>query len=143
VGLGPVEVLVVRFPGNQFTGEIAPALAALVEQGTIRVIDLLFVTKDDAGDVEGFELTDVADEPAAAFAGLVHESTGLLSEEDVVDLGEDLEPNSSAAILVFEHTWATRFRDAVLDAGGELVTNVRIPKETVDEVLALRSGASG
>jgi uncharacterized membrane protein len=134
--VGPVEILVVSFPGNQFTGEIAPALAELVEGGLIRVIDLVFVAKDDAGDVVGIELSDVDEAVSAAFQPHVEEPSGLLAEEDIEDLAADLEPGSSAAILLFEHLWATKFRDAVVNSGGELVAAIRIPKEVVDAVLA-------
>lgn len=136
--VGPVEILVVGFPGNKFTGEIAPALAELVESGLIRVIDLVFVTKDAAGDVAGIELSDLDDSTTAAFAPHVETPSGLLADEDIEDLGADLEPNSSAAILLFEHVWATKFRDALLGSGGELITSIRIPKEAMDEVLSAR-----
>ncbi|MGH8985239.1 MAG: DUF6325 family protein, partial [Acidimicrobiia bacterium] len=112
--VGPVEILMVEFPGNEFTGEIAPALAELVDQGTIRVIDLLFVTKDANGNVGAIELSDADDAVRSAFEPIVEEASGLLSEEDIEDLGEGLDPDSSAAMLLFEHVWATRFRDAVL-----------------------------
>jgi len=134
--IGPVEILVVGFPGNQFNGDVAPALADLVEGGLIRVIDLVFVTKDEAGDVVGIELSDLEESTSAAFRPHVEEPSGLLSDEDIADLGADLAPNSSAAILLFEHVWATRFRDAVLESGGEMLAAIRIPKEVIDEVVA-------
>ena len=136
--VGPVEILMVEFPGNKFTGEIAPALAELVDQGTIRVIDLLFVTKDGDGNVAAIELSDADDAVRSAFEPIVEEASGLLSEEDIEDLGEGLDPDSSAAMLLFEHVWATRFRDAIVDSGGELLARVPIPKEVVDEVIAAR-----
>jgi hypothetical protein len=136
--VGPVEILMVEFPGNKFTGEIAPALADLVDQGTIRVIDLLFVTKDAHGKVGAIELSDADDAVRSAFEPIVEEASGLLSEEDIEDLGEGLDPDSSAAMLLFEHVWATRFRDAIVDSGGELLARVPIPKEVVDEVIAAR-----
>ncbi len=135
MALGPVEILVVSFPGNEFNGEIAPALADLVQTGLIRVIDLVFVTKDADGSVVGIELSELDDAVTAAFAPHVEEPSGLLAEEDIEDLGADLAPGSSAAILLFEHVWATRFRDAVLGSGGELVAEIRIPKEVIDEVV--------
>ncbi len=134
--IGPVEILVISFPGNQFTGEIAPALADLVAAGTIRVIDLVFVTKDADGDVLGIELSDLPEATSGAFRPHVEEPSGMLAEEDIEDLSAELKPNSSAAILLFEHVWATQFRNAVLDSGGELVASIRIPKEVVDEVVA-------
>ena len=133
--IGPVEILVVGFPGNEFTGEIAPALAELAQSGLIRVIDLVFVAKDADGNVVGIELSDIDPAASAAFQPHVEEPSGLLAEEDIEDLGADLPPDSSAAILLFEHLWATKFRDAVLDSGGELLASIRIPKEVVDEVV--------
>lgn len=138
MSIGPVEILVVGFPGNQFTGEVAPALADLVESGLVRVIDLVFVTKDAKGDVVGIELSDVDEAVSAAFQPHVQEPSGLLSDEDIANLGADLEPDSSAAILLFEHVWATKFRDALVGSGGELIASIRIPKEVVDEVVGAR-----
>ena len=136
--IGPVEILVVAFPGNQFTGEIAPALAELISAGTVRVIDLVFVAKDAAGEAAAVELSEIDEAASAALRPHVEEPSGMLSDEDIAELAADLEPNSSAAILLFEHVWATRFRDAVLGSGGELVASIRIPKEVVDEVVAAR-----
>jgi len=135
MSIGPVEILVIGFPGNKFTGEAAPALAELVEAGLIRVIDLVFVTKDAEGDVAALELSQVDDATAAAYRQHVEEPSGLLSDDDIDELGADLEPNSSAAILLFEHVWATKFRDAVVDSGGELIASLRIPQEVVNAVL--------
>jgi uncharacterized membrane protein len=136
--IGPVEILVVAFPGNQFTGEIAPALEDLVTSGLIRVIDLVFVTKDADGTVVGIELSELDEAISSAFQPHVEEPSGLLADEDIEDLGAELEPNSSAAILLFEHLWATKFRDALVDSGGQLVASIRIPKEVIDEVVAAR-----
>ena len=136
MSIGPVEILVVSFPGNEFNGDVAPALAELVQAGLIRVIDLVFVTKDAAGDVAAIELSELDEATSAAFRPHVEEPSGMLAEEDIEDLAADLDSNSSAAILMFEHVWATRFRDAVVESGGELVASIRIPKEAIDEVLA-------
>jgi uncharacterized membrane protein len=136
MGIGPVEILEFVFPGNQFTGEIAPALGELVESGLIRVIDLVFVTKDADGEIVGVELSDVDEATSSAFGQHVGEPSGLLAEEDIADLGAELPPNSSAAILLCEHLWATRFRDAIVNSGGELVASIRIPQEVIDEVVA-------
>jgi hypothetical protein len=96
----------------------------------------VFVLKDEAGDVVAVELSDVDGGTGDAYRPYCPEPSGMLSDEDIDDLGADLEANSSAAILLFEHVWATKFRDAVLGAGGELVASIRIPKDVVDEVLA-------
>jgi uncharacterized membrane protein len=137
--LGPVELLFVQFPGNRFTGEIAPALAELIEAGTIRILDLVFVAKDADGNTAGFELADIGDESRAMFDPLVESLEQLISDEDVEDLSEALEPNSSAAIMLFEHRWATKFRDALVGSGGELVARLPIPAAVLDEVTAALS----
>ncbi len=134
--LGPVELLFVEFPGNQFTGEIIPALSDLIDQGTIRVLDLVFVAKDADGNAVGIELEDLPAESKDAFTDLVEELAELISEEDVEDLAEALEPNSSAAILLFEHKWAIPFRDAIANSGGQLVVRLPITEEALAEIAA-------
>ena len=129
--LGPVEYVVVAFPGNKFTGKVAPALADLVESGTIRIMDLAFVTKDADGNVLGFELTDLDDDEARAFDGIGGDGADLISEEDLHAIGEELEPNNSAAMLVWENVWATKFADAMREADGELLDHDRIPHEVL------------
>jgi uncharacterized membrane protein len=133
--LGPVEYVVVAFPGNKFTGKIAPALADLVEAGTIRIMDLAFVTKDADGNVLGFELTDLDDDEARAFDGVGEGGADLISEEDLHAIGEELEPNTSAAMLVWENAWATKFADAVREADGELLDHDRIPHEVLQAAI--------
>ena len=137
--LGPVELLFVQFPGNRFTGEIAPALADLVGSGTIRIIDLVFVAKDGDGNTVGFELEDIGDEGRAFFDPLVDDLEQLISDEDVADLSEALEPDSSAAIMIFEHAWAVPFRDALVNSGGEIVARLPIPPAVLDEIAAARA----
>lgn len=142
MNLGPVELFVLGFPGNRFTGEIAPALADLVEAGTIRVIDLVFVGKDDDGTVAAFELAELDDDDVAgAYNALVDELSGLISEEDVEDFADELTPGSSAAMLLVEHTWATRFADAIANSGGELIASTHIPRIAIAEALAARGDA--
>ena len=132
----PVELLVIGFEGNRFNGRVAPTLADLIERDLIRVIDVLFVTKDAAGDVAAVELGDLDDEVRQAFEAVVDEVTGLVSEEDVEDIAEALDPESSVAMLLIEHTWAKSFADAVADSGGELLFSTRIPRDLIDELLA-------
>src|SRR5215207_9288623 len=141
MALGPVELLVVKFPGNEFTGEIAPALRELVEHGTIRIIDLLFIKKDAAGTVTANELADLAPDLYAVFDPLVAEIAGLLADDDVRALAGALENNSSAGVLLFENVWATRFRDAVLNAHGQLLLSERVPRAVIEEVAAARQPA--
>jgi hypothetical protein len=135
MSLGPIELLVVKFPGNQFKGEIAPALTELVENGTIRVIDILFANKDADGTVEMVEVNDLDDADVRRFDPVVTDVTDLLNAEDVDALTRALEPNSSAAVLLFENTWATRFRDALVNANAELVLNERIPRAVINELI--------
>ena len=131
MSIGPEEYLIVAFPGNQFKGEIVPALAELVEAGTIRIIDLAFVLKDADGAVVAAELGDLDSDVFKAFDALSPEGLGLLNEEDLAAAGEELEPNSSAALLVWEDVWATKLRDAILNAGGEVLDLERLPYEVV------------
>jgi uncharacterized protein YuzE len=133
--MGPVEYLVVGFPGNKFKGEIVPALAELVANETIRIIDLIFIKKDADGNVMSFELDALAEEEAAGFEDLDYEVDDLLNQEDILLAAEMLEPNSSAAMLVFENVWATRLRDAIVNANGKLLDNARIPAAIVDAAL--------
>lgn len=132
MSIGPVEYMIVAFPGNRLKGEIVPALAELVEAGTLRIIDLAFVMKDADGVVVTAELGDLDSEVFKAFDALSPETMGLLNQEDLAAAGEELEPNSSAALLVWEDVWATKLRDAILNAGGELLDLERVPHEVVN-----------
>lgn len=132
MSIGPVEYLIVAFPGNQFKGEIVPALQDQVEAGNIRIIDLAFVMKDADGAVVTAELGDLDSEVFKAFDALSPETMGLLNEEDLAAAGEELDPNSSAALLVWEDVWATKIRDAIVNAGGEVLDLERVPYEVVN-----------
>jgi hypothetical protein len=129
--IGPVEYLIVAFPGNEFRGEIAPALADLVEAGTIRIIDVAFASKDENGDVVAFELNDLDPEVREGLESLGATAAGLFNEEDLLAAGEELDPNSSAAVLAWENVWAKPVADAIRDAGGELYDYDRIPHQVV------------
>lgn len=136
MSLGPVEMIVVGFPDANLHGAIAPALADLVDKGLVRIIDLVFVTKDENGDVAALELSGVPEAARAAFEPLIAEISGLVSDEDVEDLAESLEPGQAAGVLLFEHVWATAFADACVESGGELLMSMRIPRDVIDEALA-------
>ena len=135
MSIGPVEYLIVAFPGNQFKGEIVPALQEQVEAGNIRIIDLAFVMKDADGAVVTAELGDLDSEVFKAFDALSPETMGLLNEEDLAAAGEELDPNSSAALLVWEDVWATKIRDAIVIAGGEVLDLERVPYQVVDAAI--------
>jgi len=125
--LGPVDWIVVEFPGSRFNGQIAPALLDLVERDLVRVLDLLVLKKDDDGSLEAFELSDLDEGEIGGFREYESELAMLLSEEDVTSLAAAIEPGSSAAVLVWENTWAAPFASAVRHSGGQLVASGRIP----------------
>ena len=125
--LGPVDWIVVEFPGSKFKGEIAPALDDLVERDLVRVLDLLILKKDADGSLEAFELSDLDDSELGELRWYETELAMLLSEDDVVAIAEAIEPNSSAAVLVWENRWAAPFASSLRRAGGQLVASGRIP----------------
>ena len=132
---GPIDVVMLRFPGNQFNGGIAPALLDPIQQGLIRVIDLLFVYKDVDGTVGSIELGGLGAELEPTFGDIDGQfGGGLLDAEDVEEVGTALDPGSSMAVLAVENLWAIPFIEAVRSAGGELVDQARVPAEVVDMV---------
>lgn len=136
MSMGPVEYALIEFPGSKFSGEIAPELQRLVDAGTIRVIDLIFITKDADGTLVSLELTGLDAEEAAPFERAGVELGNLLTEEDVEIAGEALAPGSSAALIVWEDTWATAFVAGVRNADGRLVAHERIAPDVVESALA-------
>lgn len=131
-----VELAVIEFPGSKFTGEIAPALADIIERGIVTILDLVFVTKDADGSVESVELMNLEDEYAAPFRDLEGEVNGLLSDTDLQTAGAALTAGSSAVLIVWENTWARELTAAVSRAGGRLVAHDRLDAATVQEALA-------
>ena len=129
--LGPVDWIVVEFPETKLTGEIAPILKDLVDRELIRVLDLIFLTKDVDGGFEVLEVTDMEDSEIGELRAYETELAMLLSEQDVIDLVETIEPGSSAAVLVWENLWAAPFGSAVRRAGGQLAASGRIPIQAV------------
>ncbi len=130
--VGPVDLAVIRFTGGQFTGEVAPALVDLVRSGTVRILDALFVHRDEDGDVSSLEIGDLGPDLRPAFVEVDGRGgAGLLDAEDVADIGDDLDSDTSALVLVFENVWAARFAGACRRAGGELVDIARIPSQAL------------
>jgi hypothetical protein len=125
--LGPVDYIVVEFPGSKFTGEIAPALRDLVERGLVRVLDLLVLKKDEDGTIEAFELSDLEDTEIGELRRHEGELAMLLSEDDVTAVAAAIDPGTSAGVLVWENSWAAPFASAVRHSGGQLVASGRIP----------------
>jgi hypothetical protein len=130
----PAEYIIFGFPGNQFNGKVAPALADLVDKGLIRLRDLLFIMKDADGNVSAFEIDEV--DELKPFLDVNGEAGGLLTPEDVAHAAESLENNSSAAILIWEDLWAADFAKAVQDSGGVVLEGGRIPLELWQAALA-------
>jgi Family of unknown function (DUF6325) len=125
--LGPVDWIVVEFPGSTFNGAIAPALRDLVDRDVVRVLDLLVLKKDSDGTLEAFELSDLDTSEIGELRGYESQLAMLLSEDDVTAVAAAIEPGSSAAVLVWENTWAAPFASAVRHSGGQLVASGRIP----------------
>jgi hypothetical protein len=125
--LGPVDWIVVEFPGSKFNGEIAPHLQELVDRGVVRVLDLVMMRKDEDGSLEAFEISDLDDSEAGDLRSYENALAHLLSEEDVTNVAAAMEPGTTAALLVWENLWAAPFASAVRRAGGQLIANGRIP----------------
>jgi hypothetical protein len=135
--MGPIDYILVEWPGRQPTGEAMPHLVDLVDRGLIRILDLTFITKGEDGSVAAVEIADLGGEvpEVAVFEGA---SSGLISDDDVAQAGDALEPGTSAALLVYENTWAAPFASAVRRSGGQLVASGRIP---VQDLLAALDAA--
>ena len=131
MAVGPVDVYIIGFPGNKFTGRIAPAIMELVENGTIRVLDLLFVMKDADGVVTTIAAADI-DEEGAAFLAIDVTQPGALGPEDAEEVGDDLPANSAALLIAFENLWAAKVVDALLAADAVLIDSIRIPADVVE-----------
>jgi len=139
--IGPVDVLEVAFPGNEFNGAILPALENLIAAGTIRVLDLLFAYKTADGEVGSLELAGISDKYGPLFASIDGDVPGgLLDAEDVAELTDVLEPNSSIAVICWENTWAAPFLSALEGSGAVLLDQARIPREAVLAALASVEG---
>jgi uncharacterized membrane protein len=134
VEVGPVEYVVIGFPGNRFKGEIAPAIAGLVERGLVRIIDLVFVKKDSEGLVSYFEFDDL--EETATFGHIDSDVDGVISDEDIAELAESVPVDSSALLIVWEDLWAAELAMAVRGAGGELIAGGRVRHDLVLAALA-------
>jgi hypothetical protein len=137
--IGPVEYLILGFPGNHFTGQIVPELAKLLDSGLVRIIDLTFITKDADGVVDVVEYDAV--EELAGFAGLDAEVGGILTDEDIAYAALSLEPNTSAALLIWEDTWAAPFAEAVRNANGVILEGARVPREVIEQVMGTLADA--
>jgi len=141
--IGPVDVLVIGYPkGSPMTGEAVPILVDLIENGVVRVLDVMFVAKDENGDVVGFEATGLDDKGVGDLAVFDGASSGLIGEDDIEDAGQVLEPGEAAVVLVYENRWAAPFAAAVRRNGGQLLASQRIPVPDVIAALEALEAAS-
>ena len=129
--LGPVDWIVVEFPGSRFRGEIAPALAELAERGIVRVLDLLLIRKDEDGSLDFYEVSELDESEIGQLRAFESALASLLSEEDVEAVAAAVEPGSTAALLVWENSWAAPFASAIRRAGGQLAASGRIPVQAL------------
>ena len=131
MAVGPVDVYIIGFPGNKFSGRIAPAIIDLAENGTIRVLDLLFVMKDADGIVTTIEAADI-DEEGTAFLSIDVTQPGALGPEDAEEVGDDLPSNSSALLIAYENLWVGKLVEALRDADAVVIDSIRIPVDVVE-----------
>lgn len=136
MSIGPVEYIAIAFPGNKFSGKIIPAIKELQESGTIRILDLVIISKDGDGNVTAVELSEASPEEQATLAALGIEAKNLLGQEDIEDIGGALDPNSTAGLMIWENVWAARFAKSLRDADGILIANGRIPAALVEDLMA-------
>ena len=129
--LGPIDYVVVEFPGNQMTGEGLPILVDLVDRGIIRIIDLVFFTKEADGSVALIEIADFDGDGGLDLAIFEGVSSGVVGQDDVQEAAAAVESGSSAALLVYENRWAAPFAAAVRRGGGQLVAFGRIPTQAL------------
>ena len=133
--LGPVDYLVVEFPGSNFNGEIMPELVDLVQRGVVRVLDLVVIKKDEDSTFEAFEFADIEDGVLGELRELEREFADLLSEDDISSVVDAMEPGSTAGLLIYENLWAAPLASAVRRSGGQLVASGRIPVQALLAVL--------
>lgn len=134
---GPIDYLVVEFPGNRFKGDILRELNTAVHNGTIAVLDMSLITKDTEGNVSGLELSTAGDDAMLALESPVSDVGGLITPEDVEEVGDLIDDNSSAGLLVIEQLWAKGLKKAIVDADGILVAEGRIHPEASRELNAM------
>jgi hypothetical protein len=133
--LGPIDYIVVQFPGSKLTGKAFPLLVDLVERGIIRIIDLIFVRRELDGSIVGLTIADLDHDGKLDFAVFEGAATGILSKEDIDEAASVIEPGDSAGILVYENRWAAPFAAALMETGAQLVASGRIPVPDIVEAL--------
>jgi uncharacterized membrane protein len=142
VAVGPLEYAVVEFEGNNFTGQIAPAIGELVERNVVRIVDMVFVQKDEDGSVIALEVEDLDADVAAGYRNIGQDLVKVLNEDDVNIVSDGLLPGSSVLLVVWENVWATRLSQAVRAANGRVLLQERVPEEVVEEALGATMSGS-
>ena len=142
--MGPVDYLLIRFPGNKFTGKIAPELLRLEKEGFIRVIDLVFIMKDENGKLMIVEPGTLGGEAGAAFNEVAKNTHEWFTQDDIEAISDSLPTNSSAGLLLFENVWAAQFKQYLIEADAELIDMERIPPENIQkaEKLVMKQGGA-
>jgi len=134
--LGPIELVVISFPGSKFEGEIIPALRDVIDRGIIKIVDMIFAIKDKDGNVEIAELADLDDETAMLFAPLMSNvSRGFLTEADAGRIAQSLNNDSSGCILLIENVWAKELGQAVARANGEILLNEYVRRDVIEQLV--------
>lgn len=131
---GPIDYIIVNFTGNKFNGGVLEELTKVVKDGTIAVLDIALITKDKDGEVAALELSDMQDAGVAEFAKTNNVASGLITADDVAEVGDIIADNSSVGLLVIEQLWAKGLKKAIIDAGGELIAEGRIHPEAAEEI---------
>jgi len=132
---GPIDFIVIEFPADRMTGDAADALLDLVERGIVRIYDLLVIRKDADGTISGFDVTDLSEESVGGFVAFAGARSGLVGDDDIAEAANAMEPNTAAALVVYENTWAIPFVAAAQRAGASVVASARIPADVVMETL--------
>lgn len=132
---GPIDFLLIEFDADKMTGEAAGALLDLVEQGIVRIYDLLVIRKDSDGTITGIDVSDLSADSLGGFVAFAGARSGLVGDDDIAEAGGVMEPGTAAALIVYENTWAVPFVTAARNAGAEVIASARIPADVVMEVL--------
>lgn len=131
---GPIDFIIVNFKGNNFNGGVLEELAKVVKDGTIAVLDIALITKDKNGEVAALEMSDMQDAGIADFANTNHVESGLITDDDITEVGDIIADNSSVGLLVIEQLWAKGLKKAIIEADGELIAEGRIHPEAAEEI---------
>ncbi len=142
MSLGSVDLFVLGFPGNHFSGRILPEIQQAVDAGVIRIIDILLAVRIGDEPVRILEISEVEDVALRRFEPVVSDATTMLTEQDAYALSADLPPNSSVALLLLENTWAAPIADAIEAADGRLLLHERIPRAVVEQLVAEKTSAA-